>query len=107
MGIFARKTNRKIDAHALAYADDLFSYVQPDIAREHFLGGGKLSKKKAAKVKQKFIDIEQQMKRFAESNELGIYGRARLQKKFNERLEALGYDIELINTITEKLLFQR
>lgn len=105
MGIFFWKNNRKIDAFAHAIADDLFSYVQPDVAREHILGGGgDLSKKKAARIKQKFVDIELQIKRFGEANDLGIYGKARLLKTFNERLEKLGYDVELVNKITEKFL---
>lgn len=107
MGLFFWKNNRKIDAFARAVADDLFSYVGPDVARQHLLGGSDVSKKKASKISQKFTDIELQMKRFGESNELGIYGTARLQKKFNERLERLGYDVELINRITEKFLLHR
>lgn len=105
MGLFFWKDNRKIDAFAQAVADDLYSYVQPDVARQHVFGGTlDLPKKKAAKVRQKFVDIELQMRRFGEANALGIYGKARLQKQFNERLERLGYDTELVNKITENFL---
>jgi len=105
MGFLFWKDNRKIDNFAKAVADDLFSYVQPDVARQHVLGGNvDVSKKKAAKIKQKFVDIELQIKRFGEANSLGVYGKARLQKQFNDRLEKLGYDIELVNKIAEKFL---
>ena len=108
MGLLFWKDNRKIDAFAQAIADDLFSYVQPDVARQHVLGGGgdQLSKKKAAKVKQKFTDIVRQIERFEDSSSLGVYGKARLHKKFNERLEELGYPTELVNKLTEDLLLR-
>ncbi len=68
------------------------------------MGRSDLPKKKQAKVKQKFTDIVLQLERFSESNGLGIYGKARLQKKFNDRLEELGYETEVVNKITENFL---
>ncbi len=108
MGLLFWKDNRKIDAFAQAIADDLFSYVQPDVARQHVLGGGdnKRSKKQVAKVDQKFTDIVRQIERFTESNSLGVYGKARLLKKFNERLEELGYSTDVVTKITESFLFR-
>ena len=104
MGLLFWRNNQKIDTFAQAVADDLFSYVQPDVARNHVMGRSDLSKKKQAKVKQKFTDIVLQLQRFSDSNSLGIYGKARLQKKFNERLEELGYKTEVVNKITENFL---
>ena len=104
MGLLFWKNNKAIDAFAQAVADDLFSYVQPDIARQHVTGRGDISKKKKAKIEQKFTDIRLQIKRFAESQSLGIYGKARLQKQFNDRLEQLGYHVDVINKITESFL---
>ena len=106
MGLVFWKNNRQIDAFAQAVADDLFSYVQPDIANAHILGRGKLSKKQKIKTEQKFNDIFLQMKRFSDSQSLGIYGKARLQKKFNERLEELGYQTAVVNKIAEDFLIQ-
>ena len=106
MGLFFWKDNRKIDTFALAVADDLFSYVQPDIARDHVLGRGDFSKKKKAKIEQKFTDIILQIQRFSEAESLGVYGKARLQKQFNDRLEELGYPIEVVNKIAESFLLQ-
>lgn len=104
MGLFFWKDNRKIDSFAQAVADDLFSYVQPDIAIQHVLGRGEVSKKKKAKIDQKFTDIRLQIKRFSEANSLGVYGKARLMKQFNDRLEELGYEVEVVNKITENFL---
>jgi hypothetical protein len=106
MGLFFWKDNRKIDTFALAVADDLFSYVQPDLARNHVLGRGDISKKKKAKIEQKFTDIILQIQRFSEAESLGVYGKARLQKQFNDRLEELGYPVEVVNKITESFLLQ-
>lgn len=107
MGLLFWKDNRKIDAFAQAIADDLFSYVQPDVARQHVFGGNeKRSKKQVAKTDQKFTDIVRQIERFTESNSLGVYGKARLLKKFNERLEELGYSTDVVTKITESFLFR-
>jgi hypothetical protein len=104
MGLLFWKNNKDIDNFAQAVADDLFSYVQPDIARQHIAGRGDMSKKKKAKIEQKFTDIRLQIKRFSDSNSLGVYGKARLQKQFNDRLQELGYHIDVVNKITESFL---
>lgn len=104
MGFAFWKNNRQIDAFAQAVADDLFSHIQPDVANAHVLAKGKLSKKQKIKAEQKFNDILLQIKRFSESQSLGIYGKARLQKKFNERLEELGYKTDVVNKIAENFL---
>jgi hypothetical protein len=106
MGLLFWKNNKAIDAFAQAVADDLFSFVQPDVARRHVQGRGDISKKKKAKIEQKFTDIRLQIKRFAESQSLGIYGKARLQKQFNDRLEELGYHVDVVNKITESFLLR-
>ena len=104
MGLLFWKDNKKIDRFALAVADDLYSYVQPDVALQHVLGRGEASKKKQARIEQKFTDIRLQIKRFSEAESLGVYGKARLQKQFNDRLAELGYHIDVVNRITENFL---
>ena len=104
MGLFFWKDNHKIDSFAQAVADNLFSYIQPDVALEFVLGKGDIPKKKKAKIDQKFTDIRLQIKRFSDSNSLGVYGKARLLKQFNDRLGELGYDIQVINKITENFV---
>jgi len=106
MGLIFWKDNRKIDAFAQAIADDLYSYVQPDVARQHVTGSSELQKKKKARVQQKFTDIVRQIERFSESNSLGVYGQARLHKQFGERLEELGYEPEIVHKITENFLLR-
>ena len=106
MGLFFWKDNKEIDAIARALADDLYSYVRPDVARQYVQGGSTGKKKLARKVDQKFTDIMLQIKRFGESKDLGIYGKARLQKTFNERLEELGYDTDVVNKIAETILLR-
>jgi len=106
MALLFWKNNREIDALAKAVADDLFSYVRSDVARQHVFGTGKLSKKKKLKVEQKFTDVILQMQRFGKAKSLGIYGKARLQKKFNERLEELGYESDVVNKIAEIILLR-
>lgn len=106
MGLFFWKDNKQIDAFAQAVADDLFSYVRPDMARQYVFGTGKIPKKQKIRTEQKFNDIFLQIKRFSEANSLGIYGKARLQKKFNGRLEELGYHIDVVNKLAENMLLR-
>jgi hypothetical protein len=107
MGLFFWKDNNKIDSFALAVADELFSHVQPDNAREFFGGKPRLKKKQLLKIERKFNNTILQVQRFLDSNSLGIYGKARLQKQFNSRLAELGYEIEVVNRISELMLLRR
>jgi hypothetical protein len=106
MGLLFWKDNQEIDAMAQAIADDLYSYVQPDVARHHIFATGKLKKKQAPKVAQKFTDVVLQMHRFGEAKSLGVYGKARMQKRFNDRLEELGYDANVVHKIAESMLLR-
>lgn len=101
--LFWRK-NKQIDAFAQAAANDLFSYVRPDLARQHIFGGGPMPKGRKIKTERKFNDIILQIKRYSEANALGVYGKARLQQKFNRRLEELGYPTEVVNKLSESIL---
>ena len=104
MGLIFWKHNKRIDAFALAVADDLYSHVQPEVARVHLENPAKHSKKKRYKIEQKFKSVVAQMRKFSEDNSLGIYGKARLQKQFNERLHELGYDTAVTNRLVEIIL---
>jgi hypothetical protein len=108
MGLLFWKNNRQLDAVARSLADDLFSHVRPDVARQYVSGttmAGK-NRKQARKTDQKFTDVFLQIKRYGEANSLGIYGKARLQKKFNERLEELGYEADVVMKIAESFLLR-
>ena len=104
MGLFFWKDNRKIDAFAVAIADDLFSHVRPEDAKRHLQGEMVKSKKKSSKIDQRLAVIISQMKAFRDTNNLGVYGKARLQMKFNERLLELGFDVEDTNRLVDIIL---
>lgn len=104
MGLLFWKNNKAIDAFAKAVAEDLFSHVQADVAKRHVLGTTTKPKKKERKVEQKFADVVRQMQRFSEANSLGVYGKARLQIKFNERLSELGYEPAVVDKLAETML---
>lgn len=104
MGLFFWKNNKAIDAFAKTVAEDLFSHVRPDVAKRHILGAAKKAKKQDRRIEHKFADVTQQLARFAETQSLGIYGKARLQMKFNERLNELGYDADVVDRLAENML---
>jgi len=104
MGLLFWKNNKIIDGFAQTVADELFSYVNPDLARQHLFGDPALQKKQAQKVEQRFTDALLQIKRFSASHSLGIYGKARLQQKFDERLGQLGYPDDIVRKISELIL---
>lgn len=106
MGLFFWKDNRKIDAFAMAVADDLYSFIQPDVARQLFEGESQKNRKKQHKVEQRLTGVVNQMQQFSLSNSLGIYGKARLQKQFSDRLLELGYDADVTNRLVETILFR-
>ena len=107
MGLFFWKENKKIDAFANAVAEDLYSHIQPEIAAQQFEGIAQQNRKKQRKIEQRLAGIVAQMQQFSATNSLGIYGKARLQKQFSDRLLELGYDAVVTNKIVEKILLQR
>jgi hypothetical protein len=108
MGLLFWKDNKGIDAFARAVAEDLYSHVQPDAAKNYFEGGSdKSKKKKKYKIEQTIRSVVRQMQYFSEVKSLGVYGKARLQQKFNERLHELGYDESITDRLVELILMQR
>ena len=106
MGIFFWKNNKQIDLFANALAEDLFSYIQPDVAQQYLFDSKNMPKKLLRKVDQRFNDVLLQVQRYSEANSLGIYGKARFQKTFNERLEELGFGAGLVKSIAKTMLLQ-
>lgn len=103
MGLFSWKKTKRIDVFAHTVADHLYSYVQPDAAKEYFEGAYQKSKQKKQQrlVEQKLSMVITEFRRFSETNSLGIYGKARLQQQFGERLRELGYDASVTNRLVE------
>ncbi len=106
MSIFFWKNNRQIDAFAGALAADLFSHVQPEAAKLHFSGVKQKNKKKQRQVEMRMTALVSQMKQFSDTYSLGVYGKARLQKKFSDRLLELGYEVTVANKLVESILLR-
>jgi hypothetical protein len=107
MGLLFWKDNKGIDAFARAVADDLYSHVQPDVAKDYFEGKADKKKKKQHKIDQTIRSVVRQIQYFSDTKSLGVYGKARLQQKFNERLHELGYDTSVTDRLVEVILMQR
>jgi hypothetical protein len=107
MGLFFWKNNSKIDGFGVALADDLFSHVQPDVAKSYFTGTGTDNKKKQRKIDQRFHALVGQMQEFGSTHSLGIYGKARLQKSFSDRLLELGYEEPVTIKLVETIVFRK
>ena len=102
-----RKRNRQIDTFAVSLANEVYSYVQPEEAREYFITGMSKDKRKTQRrIDQHFQDTIVKMQQFVGTNSLGIYGKARLQKKFNDRLVELGYDGKVTRKLVEMILLR-
>lgn len=103
MGIFFWKRTKQIDAFARTVADHLFSYVQPDVAKDYLAGVYQKSKnkKQQRQVEQSLSMVITEFRRFIEAHGLGIYGKARLQQQFGDRLRELGYDAAVTNKLVE------
>jgi len=109
MGILFWKNNRMIDAFGAALAEDLFSHVQPEIARAHFAPDTEArseSRKKHHKIEQRLRALITQMHQFSNANSLGVYGKARLQKSFGDRLLELGYDQAVATRLVESIVLR-
>lgn len=102
MGLFFWKKTKQIDVFAQMAADNLYSYVQPETAKEYFEGAIRTSSKKQERqVEQRLSMIIKEFRRFSETNSLGIYGKARLQQQFGDRLRELGYEAAIVNRLVE------
>lgn len=102
MGLFFWKNTKQIDVFAQVVADHLYSYVLPDAAKAYFEGAyQKSDKKQQRQVEKRLGMIVKEFRRFSEINSLGIYGKARLQQQFSERLRELGYEATVTNRLIE------
>ncbi len=101
MSLFFWKKNQKIDEFALQLANHFFKIVPPEkIASE------KNMRKTLKKLDRELGKIFSKLSSFDTQNKLGIYTRARLQNKFNHRLEELGYAPEFVKVLNDKMLVQ-
>ena len=107
MKLFFWRDNKKIDAFASYVADDFYSNVHPDVAREYLNGMSKDQKKTQRKVEQKINEVIGALNQFSREQSLGVYGKARLQRAFNNRLNELGYESDITQRIAEMILLSK
>ena len=106
MKIFFWKNNQAIDVFANNVANDLFSVVQPQSIKAFFKSSAKdkQAKKNRKNVEANVTVAMKKIQQFRSTNALGTYGKARLQLKFNKRLQELGYDIDVIRELNDFIL---
>ena len=106
MNLFFWKNNNQIDVFASALADELYSLVQPQLAKDYVNNSSndKKSRKTNKMIGGKLQDIIKQVDQFRTTHSLGVYGKARLHMKFVGRLEELGYDENTVNKINEHIM---
>lgn len=101
MNLFFWKKNQKIDEFALQLANHFFKIVPPEnIASEQSM------RKTLKKLDRELNKIFSKISTFDAQNHLGIYTRARLQNKFNYRLDELGYAPEFVKALNDQMLVQ-
>jgi hypothetical protein len=103
MDLFFWKKTKEIEAFARTAADDFYSHVQPDAAGA-FLRGELERIKKHHQVERQLASVIADFRRFTQAKSLGIYGKARLQQQFNERLCELGYEPAVTKRLVEIML---
>jgi hypothetical protein len=104
MDLFFWRKTKAIDAFARAVADGLYSHVQPDAAKAFLNGEAKTKAKKHHQVERHLAGVIDEFRRFTRAQALGIYGKARLQQQFSERLRELGYEPAVTKRLVEIML---
>lgn len=109
MSIFFWKKNKSIDIFANELANDFYSYVQPKLVKDYFQSAlikGKEGKKNKKVVEDNLQSLVKQIQQYRVTGNLGTYGKARFQLKFDERLRELGYDKETVTKLSEFVLIK-
>jgi hypothetical protein len=108
MNLFFWKSNRLIDSFANELANELFSHIQPEAAKQYLDGVSdkKQTKKFVKKMQNELKGLVKRINEFKVINSLGVYGKARLHLKFRLRLEELGYDPRAIEKINQVLMVE-
>ena len=93
-----------LDAFSAALAEQFASRVPA--ARL----AGDATRKKAAKLERSFDGAVRallaQVSRYKRENALNLYTKARMLRGFRTRMEALGYEADLVEEITRMMLLQ-
>jgi hypothetical protein len=103
MDLFFWRKTKEIDAFARTAADELYSHVRPEAAKA-FLQGEAKKAKKHDQVERQLAGVIASFRRFTQAKALGIYGKARLQQQFGERLSELGYEPAVTKRLVDIML---
>lgn len=108
MNLFFWRKNKAIDMFASNLANELYSTIQPDTAKQYFgsASADKEARKIQKKIDGKIQDIIKQIEHFRAVNSLGVYGKARIHLTFAERLNELGYDANIAKKINEHIMLK-
>jgi hypothetical protein len=108
VGLFFWRKNKTIDVFANALADEFYSAVQPETARDYLEGnsGQKKPDKSRKQIDRRLEDVIARIQQFRQLQSLGVYGKARFHLKFTERLKELGYDAKVAGRLNEILLLK-
>lgn len=114
MNLLFWKKNKLIDQFATRIADELYSRIPPASAEKLLSGNGPNKAKRVSKKEKKSLSgsvsvlsgVIESVREFLNEHKLGIYGKARLQMQFMERLKDLGYSEETINSLNEMILVE-
>ena len=108
MNLFFWKNNKIIDSFASELANELYSHVQPQVAKEYFEGvtDKKQMRKNEKKVSGEIQGMVKKINEFKFIQSLGVYGKARLHLRFKLRLEELGYDQQVANKLNEIVMLK-
>ena len=107
MGLFFWKKNNVIDQFANDLANELYSDIQPQLMAEYFSGEESSGVKQFGKrVQNRLGVVVKVIQQFRLTHSLGVYGKARLQLKLNERLQELGYEKDVIDKLNRMILLR-
>lgn len=119
---FFWQKNSLVEAFARTQADDLSSFLRPEVLAEYLAAGagspvagkkkktGHVSLKKTVarsrEAEHRLAEIITRVRQFKAEQSLGIYRKARLHQVFADRLVELGYTADLAKEINQLILLQ-
>lgn len=111
MKLFFWKKNQQTDQFAKTLADDLFSYLQPNVVEAYFanVNGGKgaaLAPAQKHDLERRIKEAVMKVQLFKKEQNLGVYRKARLHLVFTERLKELGFNDAVAQEINKTILLQ-
>ncbi len=105
--MFFWRKNRTIDAVAFEVADEIYSQVPPEMLLASAQGPGrKPDKKLDRKLARAQQASARRLREFIQVQELGVYGKARINLKVIERLREHGYGEDFIDQVKDYLLLE-